>query len=282
MALEKPLAGIRVVSLAINAPGPVCAARLRDLGASVTKVEPPEGDPLNHLGAGWYEELSAGMEILTLNLKAPDGRAQLDALLAQADLMLTAQRPAALERLGLGWDALHARFPRLCHVAIVGYPPPHENVPGHDLNYQAKYNMLEPPHMPRVLVADLAGAERAATQALALLLARERGAAGAHAYVALSEAAEAFAATLPIDVTTPGGILGGGLPNYRIYETRAGYLACGALELHFFHRLQAALGEEAATHEALAEVFLRKTAAEWEAWGAEHDVPLTAIFSTKG
>lgn len=273
----QPLAGFHVVSLAINAPGPVCAARLRGFGARVTKVEPPEGDPLFHLGNGWYEELTTGVDCITLNLKAPEERAKLDALLDTADLLLTAQRPAALARLGLGWEALHARFPRLCHVAIVGYPPPHENVPGHDLAYQAKYNMLTPPHMPRVLVADMAGAERAATEALALLFARERGAEAAQRLVALSDAAKAFAVTVRMDVTTPGGLLGGGLPNYAIYPTKSGYLACAALELHFFNRMTAALGEDAATHEALGAIFLRKTAAEWEAWGHEHDVPLAAI-----
>jgi alpha-methylacyl-CoA racemase len=272
-----PLNGFRVVSLAINAPGPVCAARLRGYGASVLKVEPPEGDPLQHLGTGWYEELTEGMELVTLNLKDPAGRARLDAYLAEADLLLTAQRPAALERLGLGWDALHARFPRLCHVAIVGFPPPDENVPGHDLNYQAKYHMLTPPHMPRVLVADMAGAERAATEALALLLARERGAEAARSLVALSDAAKAFAVTVRMDITTPGGLLGGGLPNYAIYPTSDGYLACGALEMHFFQRLLAGLGEEATTHEALGAIFMRKTAAEWEAWGNERDIPLVAI-----
>ena len=66
--------------------------------------------------------------------------------------------PSALARLGLEWGSLHARFPRLCYVAIVGYLPPHENVPGHDLTYQAAYGMLTPPHLPRVLVADMAGA----------------------------------------------------------------------------------------------------------------------------
>lgn len=150
----------------------------------------------------------------------------------------------------------------------------------YDLNYQAKFRMLTPPHMPRVLVADMAGAERAATAACALLLARERGAEASQCLVALSAAAEAFAASVRLDVTTPGGILGGGLPNYAIYATKAGYLACGALEMHFYRRMIAALGEEASTHEEMAAIFARKTAAEWEAWGLEHDVPLMAISET--
>lgn len=272
-----PLDGIRVVSLAINAPGPVCAARLRDLGAQVTKVEPPDGDPLQHLGCGWYEELSAGMERVTLNLKEVDGRTSLDTHLQTADLLLTAQRPKALDRLGLGWETVHERFPRLCHVAIVGYPPPNEDLPGHDLTYQAKYSMLTPPHMPRTLIADMAGAERAATEALALVIARDRGGEAGRRLVALSDAAEAFATTIRYDITTPGGVLGGGLPNYSIYETQDGFLACAALEMHFFKKLVAQLGEGATTREGLASIFMSRTAAEWEAWGREQDIPLEAI-----
>ena len=80
----KPLEGMRGVSLAINAPGPVAAARLRDFGMRFTKVEPPSGDPLQHLGVGWYEELTAGIDVVTIDLKDPAGLAALDALLADA------------------------------------------------------------------------------------------------------------------------------------------------------------------------------------------------------
>lgn len=273
----RPLEGIRVVSLAINAPGPVAAARLRDFGASVLKIEPPSGDPMHHLGAGWYEELTGGMDILTLDLKDTAGLNALHEHLAEADLLLTANRPSALARLGLTWEALQHRYPRLSWVAIVGFPPPREDEPGHDLNYQAGFGMLNPPAMPRVLVADMAGAERATQEALALLLARERGGAAGFRYVALSEAARDFAVSVRFDVTTEGGLLGGGLPNYRIYATRDGHVACGALELHFLQRMQTALDVAEPTHEAFAEAFLQKTAAEWEDWGRERDIPLTAI-----
>lgn len=266
-----------VVNISINAPGPVAAARLRDLGLRVTKVEPPEGDPVSRLGPGWYGELTRGMGLRTLDLKTEAGQRDMDALLAEADLLLSAQRPAALERLGLGWDRLHARFPRLCHVAIVGYPPPRENVAGHDLNYQAAYGTLSPPDMPRVLVADMAGAERAVEEALALLLARERGAGGQRRLVALSDAAEAFAVTVKYEVTSPGGILGGGLPNYRLYRAKDGWLACGALEMHFFQRLMAALELDMDEADRLAEIFLTRTAAEWEDWGEARDIPLARV-----
>ncbi len=132
-------------ALAVNLPGPTAAARLAQLGATVVKVEPPAGDPLAHARPRWYEELHRGQTVLTLDLKADAGRAQLDHWLgpARSDLLLTAMRPAALQRLGLAWPALHARRPRLCHAAIVGHPAPQEDLPGHDLTYQAQAGLVE-------------------------------------------------------------------------------------------------------------------------------------------
>jgi len=273
------LKGLKVVSLAINLPGPAASARLRDLGASVIKIEPPTGDPLGHLGNGWYEALSASMEILTMDLKSADARSDLDKILADTDLLITSNRPASLDRLGLGWDTLHAKHPKLCYVAIVGYPPPDENEPGHDLNYQAGFGMLTPPQMPRVLVADLAGAERTVSTALALLYQRTQSGEAGYAMVPLSEAAEAFAQPAKYGVTMPGGILGGGVPFYNIFETASNYLAVGALEPHFMQRLADDLEAPEITHEVFANIFKTRTAEEWETWGKERDLPLSAIKS---
>ncbi|MBA3491107.1 MAG: CoA transferase, partial [Rubrobacteraceae bacterium] len=209
---DPPLQGVRVLTLAVNLPAPVAASRLCAKGASVVKVEPPGGDPLALMCPGYYEDLSAGQEVVRLDLKDQRDRASLDDRLEGMDLLLTATRPAALERLGLSWPELHARFPRLCQVAIVGHPPPNEDAPGHDLTYQARFGTLSPPGMPPVLAADLAGAERAVSAALSLLFARERGQGAGYEQVALSEAARSFAEPLRQGLTTPGGVLGGGFP----------------------------------------------------------------------
>jgi alpha-methylacyl-CoA racemase len=273
----EPLAGFRVVTLAINVPGPLAAVRLRELGAAVTKVEPPAGDPLAGFSPEWYEELHEGLEVIRLNLKDPEERSGLEGLLAEADLLLTANRPAALERLSLGWPQLRERHPNLSQVAIVGYPAPRENDPGHDLTYQAEPGLLAPPQNPRTLLADLAGAERAGAAALGLLLARERGGGPGYVQVSLAEAAAAFAAPLRHGLTAPGGPLGGGLPGYGVYEAREGWVAVAALEPHFLERLEHELGLEGATRESLAKAFLSRSAAEWEAWAAERDLPLAAL-----
>jgi alpha-methylacyl-CoA racemase len=273
----EPLAGFRVVTLAINVPGPLAAARLRELGAVVTKVEPPGGDPLARFAPEWYGELQEGVEVIRLNLKDPEERSGLEGLLAEADLLLTANRPAALERLALGWPRLRERHPNLSQVAIVGYPAPRENEPGHDLTYQAEHGLLAPPQNPRTLLADLAGAERAVAAALELLLARERGGGTGYVQVSLAGAAAAFAAPLRHGLTAPGGPLGGSLPGYGVYEAREGWVAVAALEPHFLERLEHELGLEGVTRDSLAKALLSRSAAEWEAWAAERDLPLAAL-----
>jgi alpha-methylacyl-CoA racemase len=273
----KPLENIRVLTLAVNLPGPLAVARLHELGAAVVKVEPPGGDALAHVCPDWYRELHEGQEIVHLNLKDAEDRARLDACLSRADLLLTATRPAALRRLGLAWVELHARYPRLCQVALVGYPAPLEDLPGHDLTYQARAGLLTPPHLPRACVADLAGAQEAVAAALALLLARERGQGGQHASVSLARAAEGFAEPWRRGLTAASGALGGGLPGYQLYRAREGWVALAALEPHFQRTLVAELHLACASREEFQRVFLTRTAQEWELWGAQHDVPIAAV-----
>jgi crotonobetainyl-CoA:carnitine CoA-transferase CaiB-like acyl-CoA transferase len=273
----KPLESVRVLTLAVNLPGPLAAARLYELGAAVIKVEPPEGDPLAHASPGWYSALHDGMEVRRLNLKESQDRSQLDPLLLHTDLLITATRPAALQRLGFSWPELHARYPRLCQVAIVGYPAPHEDRPGHDLTYQAKAGLLVPPHLPRACVADWGGAQEAVSAALSLLLARERGYGSSHIQVSLAEAAERFAQPLNEGLTIPGGVLGGGFAGYNLYRTRDGWIAVGALEPHFRQKLANELGLASLDREQLQELFMTRTGREWESWGNERDLPLVAL-----
>src|SRR5579862_7324753 len=103
------LAGVTIVDLSINLPGPLASAQLRDLGGRVVKVEPPTGDLLALAAPAWYDELCAGKERVSVDLKTTSGQERLAVLLRDADLLLTSQRPRALARLGLAWDSLHAR-----------------------------------------------------------------------------------------------------------------------------------------------------------------------------
>jgi len=273
----KPLENTHVLTLAVNLPGPLAVARLHHLGAAVVKVEPPDGDPLARVRPDWYGELHQGQEIVRLNLKEPAERLRLDEWLAWADLLITATRPAALQRLGLAWDSLHARYPRLCQVGIVGYLAPLNDLPGHDLTYQARAGLLTPPHLPRACIADLAGAQEVVSTALALMLARDRGQGSPCVWVSLAHAAEWFAEPFRRGLTAPGGILGGGVPGYQLYPAKEGWVALAALEPHFLQRLLDELNMTCAREDEFQRIFLTRTATEWEVWGTKRDLPIAAV-----
>lgn len=276
-----PLDGVRVLLLAVNLPGPLAAARLHALGAAITKIEPPEGDPLDAACPAWYAALHAGVAVERLRLRDAAARVRLDSLLAANDLLLTALRPAALARLGLEWATLHECYPGLSQVAILGYPGPAADRPGHDLTYQAELGLLQPPHLPRALVADCAGAEQAVSAALALLLAQARGQGSGYIEVTLVGAAAAFSAPLRYGLAAPGGVLGGGWPAYGLYPAADGWVAVAAIEPAFQQRLEAALGGPL-THDALAAFFRPQPVDAWAAWGREHDVPVAAVRIAPG
>lgn len=282
-----PLHDFRVLTLALNVPGPIAAARLVGLGASVIKIEPPSGDPLAQACPDWYQALTRHQEIIRLDLKSSDDRTQLEQHLKPCDLLLTASRPSALARLGLDWPTLQQRYPQLSQVAIVGFPGEQAELPSHDLTYQARLGLLNPPALPRILVADLAGAEQAVSAALALLLARERDGAGGYRQVAMAEAAAAVAEPLSYGLTTPGGILGGGKPEYNLYQTRQGWIALAAVEPHFWQHLLQVLelnqpGQTEPTQQDLAQCFLTRTAVDWERWAKDHDLPIVALKESSG
>jgi crotonobetainyl-CoA:carnitine CoA-transferase CaiB-like acyl-CoA transferase len=183
-----------------------------------------------------------------------------------------------LQRLNLNWEQLTRRHPRLCMVAILGYPAPEQERAGHDLTYQAWLGLVDPGHMPRTLIADLAGAEQAINAALALLLGRERGLGSGYAEVSLAQAAEFFTQPLRHGATAATGPFGGGLARYGLYQAKAGWIALAALEDHFSERLKAELGLAGDVQsEELQRIFLEHTAEEWEAWGLERDVPILAV-----
>jgi crotonobetainyl-CoA:carnitine CoA-transferase CaiB-like acyl-CoA transferase len=274
------LQDVKIVSLALNAPGPVAAARLTAMGAEVTKVEPPGGDAMSHAAPQWYAALCQGQTVLRLDLKDAAGRKQLDGLLEHADLLLASFRPSALRRLGLDWESLHARHPRLCFVGIIGHPPPLEERSGHDLTYQVDFGLLRPPQMPPTLFVDMAGAERAVSMALALLnRAARKGEAGC-AWVSLYECARDLAAPVAAGLTLPGGWLGGGYPLYGLYRASDGWIAIAALEPHFAERLLTELNLKKADRTELERIFIQRSAVAWESWAAERDLPLVAVRKT--
>jgi alpha-methylacyl-CoA racemase len=267
-----PLANLRVVTIALNVPGPLAASHLRAAGAQVTKIEPPGGDPLETFCAPWYRDLHRDTTVERLDLKSAYGRARMHALLAGADLFLASQRPAALARLGLDAATLLAPRAPTAHLRwlnIVGECARPE-VAGHDLTYLARAGLLGH-EIPRTLVADVLGAERAFAMALLLM----RQAAGAHAEVGLFDSLAPLIAPLAHGLTGPGALLGGQLPAYGIYDTRDGRIAVAALEPHFRARLYAELSLPDGSD--LRAAFLHRSAVEWEAWAIARNLPLEAV-----
>ena len=266
-----------MVTTALNLPGPAACARLRDLGATVAKIEPPAGDPFETFCPAWYRRLHDGLEVGRLDLKSETGQRAMARSLERADLLVTAQRASALARMGLDPATLARRYPRLCHVAITGHAPPHDEVPGHDLTYLAAHGLVSPPALPRTLFADMAGAERAVSMALALVVCRERTGKAHSASAPLAEAAEALAQPLHEGLTRPGALLGGGFAGYNIYATRDAWIAVAALEPHFAKRLAERFALAELTIETLRELFAAHDSAYWEEWARKHDLPIVAV-----
>jgi crotonobetainyl-CoA:carnitine CoA-transferase CaiB-like acyl-CoA transferase len=256
---------VRIVSMALNAPGPLAVARLAAEGASVTKIEPPSGDPLAEFCRSLYDELHQQVSVERMDLKTPEGHARLLALLANADLFISSQRPSALARLGLTEESLS----RVRWVNIVGERAQPE-IAGHDLTYLARAGLLDET-LPRSLMADVMGSERAFSAALLLL----RQPPGAHLDVGLYDSLDSLLAPLRHGLTAPGALLGGGLPAYGLYDAKEGRVAIAALEPHFRKRLYSALA--LADGSDLSAAMRTRTAEEWERWAADHDLPMAAV-----
>ncbi len=192
--MNEPLSGIRVVEMTIAVQGPAAGLYLRDMGAEVIKVEPPVGDP-NRYGrnvdnptpAGTmgpqFVAVNRGKRSVCLDMSTELGKQAVYALLATADVFLSNYREDALVRMGLGWEALHARYPRLIHATVNGFGPkgPDAGKAMLDGAAVARGGLLSmtgspdgPPNVPGAIIGDTAGAMQLALGTLTALLARER------------------------------------------------------------------------------------------------------------
>ncbi|MCK9542723.1 MAG: CoA transferase [Novosphingobium sp.] len=126
---EMILDHIRIVELGSHIAAPATAALLADWGASVIKVEQHDGDPIRwqfpapdrDVGSAVFEMDNRGKRSIALDYRHPDGRAVLEALIAQADVFITNRLPGSLKRAGLDYETIHARFPALVYTSITGY-----------------------------------------------------------------------------------------------------------------------------------------------------------------
>lgn len=285
------LKGTRILSLALNLPGPAALMRCRQMGATCIKLEPPSGDPMRHYMRATYAQLHEGVTVLTADLKAPDGQEVLHRELAEADVLLTSFRPSALDKLGLGWKQLHQRYPALSQVAIVGARGERAEEPGHDLTYLAENGLVPGQELPPTLYADMGGSLMASEAVLQVARPRnERDAGtgettpqGMFVEVALSDAAAYLGLPRHWGLTQRGGAVGGGHAGYRVYPCKDGRVAVAALEPHFAAALCRAAGAGApdllamfapATHEAIAAFMRSRSREELDRLAVENDIPL--------
>jgi crotonobetainyl-CoA:carnitine CoA-transferase CaiB-like acyl-CoA transferase len=296
-----PLSGIRVLDLTRLLPGPFCTMLLADMGADVIKIEDPDqGDymrwspPLVDGQSVLFNAINRNKRSVSLNLKSEAGRELLLRLIEGADVLVEGNRPGVMKRLGLGWDVVHSRNPRLVMCSITGYGQdgPFAGRAGHDLNYMATAGALGlngekdgPPVPLPVQVADIGGGGmQPAVAILGALVGVQRGAEGRWLDVSMTDGAVSWLALVLAargageDVGRGDQRLSGRYACYRVYVCKAGgFYSVGALEPKFWAALciaverpdlvavQFAEGTEGENvHREMEAAFASRTRSEWE------------------
>jgi len=260
------LEGIRVIDLSLFLPGPYLTLMLADHGAEVIKVEPPgEGDPTRHLGPRdggetvYFRNLNRGKKSVVVDLKNPQDREALLELCDTADVFIESFRPGVVERLGVGYEALRARNPRIvyCSISAFGQQGPYRERPAHDLAVEALCGVLSitlgqdgRPAIPGLPLADLLASLHGLAGVLMALLRREKTGKGDFIDIAMHDSMLAgtpnvlgptFAESrqpVPTHERSTGGSA-----FYRLYQTADGrHLALGGQEPKFVRSLLGALG----------------------------------------
>lgn len=311
------LDGLRILDLSRLLPGPYCTLLLADLGADVVKVEDTGGGdylrwmpPLADDGQSvMYHPVNRNKRSIALDLKNDDGRELFLRLCERADVVVESFRPGVMARLGLGWDVLHERNPRLilCSISGYGQDGPYRERAGHDIDYIAIGGALGmtgsedgTPALPGVQIGDLGGgALGAAVAILAALEQRHRGGEGQWCDVSMLDGVVAwdamhFARAIAEERSPgPGGhVLNGRHPCYRVYRCADGWLAVGALEPKFWAALTETIGLPHLASEGFAEgdaarrvvdeveaVLKGRTRAEWMEVFGDRDVCVEPVLS---
>ena len=265
--MPKPLAGIRVIELANFIAGPLCGTLLADMGADVVKVEPPQGDmsratpPIRNGESVSFTALNRNKRSLVLDLKAPQAQEILRKLAAKSDAFVEANRPGALEKMGLGAEHLKAVNPKIIYTSVSGFGQtgPDRRRAGVNLIIEAFSGALsvtgEPgkmPMRPGVQTADVFGALFATYATLASLVGAARNGEGRIADVSLVESSIAAAAWEAADyletgkVPQPMGNRHRLTAPYQLFETSdKRYVAIGMPNNMLFQKFMQVIGLDA-------------------------------------
>jgi crotonobetainyl-CoA:carnitine CoA-transferase CaiB-like acyl-CoA transferase len=252
---------------------------LGDLGADVIVVEEAPGAGRRFdIGmsdrAQAFNALGRNKRSIGLNLKDERAREVFYRLADSADVVLEGFRPGVVKRLGVDYETISARNPRIIYCSLSGYGQtgPYASLVGHDINYISVAGALgmigwpgQPPAIPSNIIADFAGGGLyAAFATLAAVIAREKTGRGQHVDMAMSDGVTSLLAMSASQyfssehVPGPGvEFLNGAIPFNNVYETADGkWLSIGCLEPWFWQELCQALGcEEYIPHQANREKF---------------------------
>ncbi|MGE0725726.1 MAG: CaiB/BaiF CoA transferase family protein [Alphaproteobacteria bacterium] len=301
---------VRVFDLTGLLPGPFATQILADLGADVVKVESIAGDGARRLPMEMFRMANRNKRSIALDLKHPGAKPVVRRLAEWADVAIEGFRPGVADRLGVSYEALSAINPRIVYCSISGYGQsgPWRDVPGHDLNYLAAGGAMSLPghwleRTPKrsgLPVADVTASCFAAIAILSALRKRERTGKGCRLDISLTDAALAFTALRRgLDVDEPGRLYL--FPINDLFETRDGRaIALGMVEEHFWRNFRKAVAgempalddprfdDEASRREhgdelsrLMHELIRRRTAAEWLALLASHDVPVQLAMTPR-
>ena len=233
------LDGVTVLDLTRVLSGPYCTMMLADMGARVVKVEQPgKGDDTRAWGppfqageSAYFLSINRNKESITLNLKHPDGRRVLDALLERADVLVENFRPGTLERMGLGYAEVARRRPGLVYCSISGFGQtgPRRREPGYDAVLQGEGGLMSitgeqdgPAYRLGVAIADIVSGMFSAYGVAAALLARHRTGRGQLVDVGMLDAVAAvltYQAGIYFATGTAPGRLGNRHPTITPYES---------------------------------------------------------------
>jgi alpha-methylacyl-CoA racemase len=251
-----PLAGIKVVEMVGLGPCPFAAMLLADMGAEVIRIDRKSAgvNPYPMLGTA-CDVLARGRRSLALDLKHPDAKPTLLALIDQADVLIEGFRPGVMERLGFGPDVCLARNPRLVYGRVTGWGQhgPLAQAAGHDLNYIALSGMLAamgradaPPPPPLNLVGDFGGGGMLlAFGVVCAVLAAQRSGQGQVIDAAMTDGAALLGAMMygmrafgNWSGERAANMLDGGTPYYDSYACADGkFITIASLEPQFYAQL---------------------------------------------
>jgi crotonobetainyl-CoA:carnitine CoA-transferase CaiB-like acyl-CoA transferase len=265
--MPKPLAGIRVIELANFIAGPLCGTLLGDMGADVVKIEPLKGEmgrqtpPIRNGESVSFAALNRNKRSLVLDLKRPEACEIILKLAAKSDVLLEANRPGVMDRLGLGAEHVKAVNPRIIYTSVSGFGQtgPDQRRAGVNLIIEAFSGVLsvtgEPgkmPFRPGVQTADVFGAMFATYATLSGLLGAARNGEGRVADVSLVEASIATAAWEAAEYLETGQVpqsMGNRhrlTAPYQLFETKdKRYLAIGTPNDMLFGKFMQVIGLEA-------------------------------------